>query len=337
MLSNAQKTCSGADFAVFKMFPNFWTPVLPVSEVGRVPVAVELAGESIVLYRSPVDEFAAFLDRCPHRGAPLSRGQVTEDGCLECPYHGWQFAPDGACTHVPFNSLNSDQRSKLSIVSFPTRVIAGMLWIFTGTENAPEPQLPPSLLEPNDRYIIHHEIWKAHWTRAIDISLDYLHIPFVHRNSFGSEFHDPAHQDAIAQISVTATADGMTVTNQLNTLPDGIEIDWHQPNQVVLKLDLGGMPLRPHLFAIPINSQQMRFMQVVLPNPGIDRSNFDFDEFFAASLDDRIMAESQIGEIPNTNEGCNVPTDEPSLRFRRWYYRTVKHKRIEAIQDASAG
>ncbi|PSB56441.1 hypothetical protein C7B61_20570, partial [filamentous cyanobacterium CCP1] len=329
MLSNAQKTRLGADFAVFKMFPNFWTPVLPVSEVGRVPVAVELAGESIVLYRSPVDEFAAFLDRCPHRGAPLSRGQVLEDGCLQCPYHGWQFASDGACTHVPFNALNSDQRSKLSVVSFPTRVIAGMLWIFTGTENALEPQLPPSLLEPNDRYIIHHEIWNAHWTRAIDISLDYLHIPFVHRNSFGSEFHDPAHQDAIAQISVTATANGMAVTNQLNTLPDGIEIYWHQPNQVVLKLDLGGMPLRPHLFAIPINSQQMRFMQVVLPNPGIDRSNFDFDEFFAASLDDRIMAESQIGEIPNTNEGCNVPTDEPSLRFRRWYYRTVKHKRIE--------
>lgn len=336
MLSNAQKTYSGADFAVFEMFPNFWTPVLPVAEIGLLPIAVELAGESIVLYRSPAGEFAAFLDQCPHRGAPLSRGQVTEDGCLECPYHGWRFAPDGACTHVPFNSLNSHQRSKLSVVSFPTKVIAGLLWVFTGTENVPEPQLPLSLLEANDRYIIHHEIWNAHWTRAIDISLDYLHIPFVHRDSFGSQFHDPAHKDAIAQISVTATADGMTVKNQLNTLPYGIEIDWYQPNQVVLKLDLGGMPLRPHLFAIPVNAQQMRFMQIALPNPGIDQSNFDFDQFFAASLDDRRMVELQVGEISNTNEGCNVPTDEPSLRFRRWYYRTVKHKRIEAVQGTSA-
>ncbi len=74
----------------------------------------------------------------------------------------------------------------------------------------------------------------------------------------------------------------------------------------------------------------MRFMQVVLPNSGIDRNNFDFDEFFAASLDDRTMIESQIGEVPNTTDECNVPTDEPSLRFRRWYYHTVKILKIEA-------
>jgi nitrite reductase/ring-hydroxylating ferredoxin subunit len=322
---------------MFEMFPNFWTPVLPVAEIGSVPIAVELAGESLVLFRSSSSQFVAFLDRCPHRGVPLSRGQVTEDGCLECPYHGWHFASDGACTHVPFNSLNLAQRSKLSAVTFPVRVIAGMLWIFTGTENVPELQLPSSLWESDDRYVIHHEIWNAHWTRAIDISLDYLHIPIVHRDSFGREFHDPFHRNATAQINVTTTADGMAVTNRLDTLPYGIEIDWHQPNHVVLKLDLGGMPLRPHLFAIPINTRQLRFMQVVLPNPGIDQSNFDFDEFFAASLDDRTMVESQIGEVPNTNEGCHVPTDEPSLRFRRWYYSVVKNKRAEVIQDKSLG
>ncbi len=269
------------------------------------------------------------LDRCPHRGASLSRGQVTENGCLECPYHGWQFDTDGTCIRVPFNPLSSVQLSKLSVVSFPTKAIAGMLWIFTGTENVPVPQLPSSLLEPSDRYIIHHEIWNAHWTRAMDISLDYLHLPFVHRNSFGGELNDAAHKDAIAQISITSTADGMTVTNRLNTLSFGTEIDWHQPNNIVLNLD--GIPLLPHFFAIPINTQQMRFMQVLLPNPGIDRSNFDFDEFFAASDDDRTMIESQIGEVPNVNEGYNVPTDEPSLRFRRWYYRAVKNKKTEAI------
>ncbi len=63
----------------------------------------------------------------------------------------------------------------------------------------------------------------------------------------------------------------------------------------------------------------MRFMQVVLPSPGLNINNFDFEQFFAASLDDRAMIESQIGEVPNTTEGYNVPTDEPSLRFRRWF------------------
>lgn len=314
---------------MFEMFPNFWTPVLPIAEIGSTPIAVELAGESLVLFCDSAGQFAALLDRCPHRGASLSRGRVTADGCIECPYHGWHFATDGACIRVPFNQLNPSQLSKLSVASFPTRAIAGMLWIFTGTENVPELQLPSSLLEPDDQYIIHHEIWNAHWTRAIDISLDYLHLPFVHQNSFGAELNDVAHKDAIAQIGVTPTADGMTVTNRLNTLSSGTEIDWHQPNNIVLNLD--GMPLLPHFFAIPINARQMRFMQVILPNLGIDRTNFDFDEFFAASLDDRSMIESQIGEVPSTTEGFNVPSDEPSLRFRRWYYRTVKNQRAKAI------
>ncbi len=314
---------------MFEMFPNFWTPVLPIGEIGAKPISIELAGESLVLFCNSEGQFSALLDRCPHRGAPLSRGQVTENGCLECPYHGWQFATDGTCTHVPFNPLTSVQLSKLSVVSFPTKSIAGMLWIFTGTDNVPDLQLPLSLLEPSDRYIIHHEIWNAHWTRAIDISLDYLHLPFVHRNSFGGELNDPAHKNAIAQISITPTADGMTVSNRLNTLSSGTEIDWHQPNNIVL--NLAGMPLLPHFFAIPISNQKMRFMQVLLPHPGIDRSNFDFAGFFAASDDDRMLIESQIGEVSNVNEGYNVPTDEPSLRFRRWYYSAVKNKKTEAI------
>ncbi|KAJ6383109.1 hypothetical protein OIU77_031520 [Salix suchowensis] len=34
--------------------------------------------------------FAVFEDRCPHRLAKLSEGQLI-DGRLECLYHGWQF------------------------------------------------------------------------------------------------------------------------------------------------------------------------------------------------------------------------------------------------------
>ncbi len=43
---------------------------------------------------------------CPHRGAPLAEGWVS-DGCLVCPWHGWafelksgQYAPKmGVATH----------------------------------------------------------------------------------------------------------------------------------------------------------------------------------------------------------------------------------------------
>jgi nitrite reductase/ring-hydroxylating ferredoxin subunit len=321
---------------MFEIFPNFWTPVLPVTEIGSTPVAVKLAGQSLVLFRNYEDKVATLLDRCPHRGASLSLGRVKENGCLECPYHGWHFDSNGACTRVPLNQLNPAQLSKLSVVSFPTRVIAGLVWVFTGTSEEEEPLLPSSLLESHERYIIHHEVWNVHWTRAVENSLDYLHVPFVHRQSFGGWLNDVAQTDAVAQINIKSIAGGMTVINKINTLPSGIEFDWHQPNCVVVKFDLAGVqiPLRVHIFAIPLNSQQTRFMQVILPNPGIDKSNFDFNEFIAPTIEDRVVIESQIGEVPNTTEECNVPTDEASLRFRRWYHSTIKNSRTQISVNA---
>ena len=42
-------------------------------------------------------------DRCPHRKAPLSSGEVVGND-IQCGYHGIRFAADGACTHVPGNA-----------------------------------------------------------------------------------------------------------------------------------------------------------------------------------------------------------------------------------------
>jgi nitrite reductase/ring-hydroxylating ferredoxin subunit len=30
-------------------------------------------------------------NNCPHNGGPLSKGLVTTDGELECPWHGWRW------------------------------------------------------------------------------------------------------------------------------------------------------------------------------------------------------------------------------------------------------
>ena len=310
---------------MFKMFPKQWTPVLPVAEVKDTPVAVELAGESLVIFRNLEGKFGALLNRCPHRGVPLSMGRVTENGCLECPYHGWNFTTNGACIRVPLNDLKPAQLSKLSVVNFPTKIIAGLIWVFTGTGNPPELEVPESLLQPENRYFVHHEVWNTHWTRCVENALDYLHIPFVHQNSFGRELNDTARTNAIAQINIREITDGMRINSKINTLAHGIEIDWHKPNNVVVKFDLVGVgiPVRGHIFSIPINAQQTRFMQVILANPGIDKTKFDFNQFVAPSFEDRVIVESQVGEVPKTTEECNVGTDEASLRFRRWYHSVV--------------
>jgi phenylpropionate dioxygenase-like ring-hydroxylating dioxygenase large terminal subunit len=77
-----------------------WHPVAALADVQAQPLAVQLLDQSLVLWRDEAGAVHAWADQCPHRGARLSLGRVCA-GRLECPYHGWQFAPSGQCVRVP--------------------------------------------------------------------------------------------------------------------------------------------------------------------------------------------------------------------------------------------
>ena len=89
---------------MFDVLPEFWVPVGLAKKLKKRPLKITVAGESIVLFRDDTGRAQALLDRCPHRSVALSLGSVTEDGCLQCPFHGWQFKGDGTCVKVPLRS-----------------------------------------------------------------------------------------------------------------------------------------------------------------------------------------------------------------------------------------
>lgn len=306
---------------MFKMFSNFWTPVISVAQIKDTPVAVELAGEKLVFFRNYSGKIGALLDKCPHRGVALSLGRINDSGCLECPYHGWQFDNNGNCTQVPFNNPSEINLTKLSAVSLPTRIIAGLVWVFTGFEQIPEPQLPETLGRSPQFYYVHDEIWNVHWTRVIENAMDFVHLPFVHRNSFGGAIGEKALEaNSIAEYQIEKTETSIKVFNRFDNIPSGFALEWHQPNLVVLKFDEMGIPVRVHLFSVPINQQQTRYILSILMLGETDETKASIvDEFIKPVIEDKIVIESQIGEIPNTKEECNVPTDKATLLFRHWY------------------
>lgn len=308
---------------MFEMFSNFWTPVLATEEIKDTPVAVELAGEKLVFFRNYSGKIGALLDKCPHRGVALSLGRINDRGCLECPYHGWQFDNNGNCTKVPFNNPSEINLTKLSAVSLPTRIIAGLVWVFTGFEQIPEPQLPESLKQPQQFYYVHDEIWNVHWTRVIENAMDFVHLPFVHCNSFGGAIGEKALEaNSIAEYQIEKTETSIKVFNRFDNIPSGFALEWHQPNLVVLKFDEMGIPVRVHLFSVPINQQQTRYILSILMLGETDETKASIvDEFIKPVIEDKIVIESQIGEIPNTKEECNVPTDKATLLFRHWYHQ----------------
>src|SRR5687768_15535952 len=53
-------------------------------------------GETIAVFRTATDGVFALLDRCPHKGGPLSQGIVFGES-VACPLHNWTIGLDDGC------------------------------------------------------------------------------------------------------------------------------------------------------------------------------------------------------------------------------------------------
>lgn len=87
-------------------------------------------GDDVALFRTQDDRVFAVIDRCPHRGGPLSQG-IVHGRSVTCPLHGWNIglddgnaaAPDIGCARVfQVRELDGDiylRRDELLAVEAP--------------------------------------------------------------------------------------------------------------------------------------------------------------------------------------------------------------------------
>ena len=116
---------------------NEWTAIcrvddIPVLGARRVARSV---GSAVAIFRNSEDEVFALLDRCPHKGGPLSQG-IVFGRSVACPLHNWTIglsdgcarAPDEGCT-TPFKlqvidavvHLHAAELQSLAIGEFTSR------------------------------------------------------------------------------------------------------------------------------------------------------------------------------------------------------------------------
>ncbi|NCT98811.1 MAG: nitrite reductase small subunit NirD [Comamonadaceae bacterium] len=116
-----------------------WTPVCRVEDIPvlgsrtvRRPVGLDVA-----VFRDAAGGVFALLDRCPHKGGPLSQG-IVFDQRVACPLHNWTIgladgcaqAPDEGCTprfavRVADGLVHLDARELATHATDPTRPVAG--------------------------------------------------------------------------------------------------------------------------------------------------------------------------------------------------------------------
>lgn len=85
-----------------------WTRVCTLEEIPVLGSRVVRAGDrDISVFRNAEDEVFALLDKCPHKGGPLSQG-IVHGRSVTCPLHNWKIdlasgeslAPDVGCTRA---------------------------------------------------------------------------------------------------------------------------------------------------------------------------------------------------------------------------------------------
>ena len=57
-------------------------------------------GHEVAVFRNAENKVFALLDRCPHKGGPLSQGIVYGD-TVACPLHNWQIGLNDGCAQAP--------------------------------------------------------------------------------------------------------------------------------------------------------------------------------------------------------------------------------------------
>ncbi|MCU0964532.1 MAG: nitrite reductase small subunit NirD [Burkholderiaceae bacterium] len=84
-----------------------WIPICALTDIpvlGSRRVQRE-RGLAVAVFRTADDQVFALLDRCPHKGGPLSQG-IVFGRQVACPLHNWNIgladghaaAPDEGCT-----------------------------------------------------------------------------------------------------------------------------------------------------------------------------------------------------------------------------------------------
>lgn len=160
-----------------------WMALARSEDVRDEPLRAELLGEAVVLWRSE-GELHAFRDLCIHRGAALSLGRV-ENNQLVCPYHGWQYAGDGRCTHIPAQPTGSKVPTKARALTYSVQERYGLIWVAL---EPPTFELPafPEALEPGFHTLsVGPYTLTAEPPRVIENFLDVSHLMWVHEGLLG--------------------------------------------------------------------------------------------------------------------------------------------------------
>ncbi len=96
-----------------------WVKVCPIDEISDSKAKMVSAnGERIAIFKYD-NKLSAVHNVCKHQNGPLGEGKII-DGCITCPWHGYQYEPANGCAPAPFTE---------KVATYKTKIINDEVWV----------------------------------------------------------------------------------------------------------------------------------------------------------------------------------------------------------------
>ena len=263
MSASEMKPASPVDERLETGLLNLWYLVADAREITNAPVGLKRLNQDIVIWRDERGEVNVVEDRCPHRGARLSKGRVQE-GRITCIYHGVQLDGDGVIAATP-PTPDCPFVGQKAIRSYPCRELKGGIWVYFGDDIDARPDdiiLPQEFASDDWSSFLFSEVWNCHYQFVLDNRLDPMHGSYLHADSYTL-----AYGNKVDKLNIDKTERGFVVSrqNQRGVNIDRTELFHYPDNNIWVQTEIpypasgGGGFFRIGGFVTPIDRDSCLF------------------------------------------------------------------------------
>ncbi len=141
--------------------------------------------QDLVLFRGESGKAIVLDAYCPHLGAHLGgTGSKIVGDTIRCPFHGWQFNGEGACTAIPYAKKIPERARSGALKAWPIVEKNGFIAVWHDREGGePNWELPDIEVWNTAAWgdwIVNRQRMAAHGREVIENIVDVGHFPAVH-------------------------------------------------------------------------------------------------------------------------------------------------------------
>jgi len=314
------------------MYINFWYPIIRSEDLSYdEPERAMVLGVNLVVFRDTEGNARVLSDTCVHRGASLggawSMGSAPRiiDGCVVCPYHGWEFDGNGECKNIPSIGYGAKTPPRAKVDSYPVEEKYGIVFAFLG--DLSEEERPP-LLNVEE---YGQDGWRANgilvlevdynYERSMENGLDPAHNEFVHpthgfsgknRDTYKVRDYDTVDHRQGWGFWFNVVMDTPPLPQKgSETAPDA-DTPWGDTKTMRNKINPGGGTYGPNTMSTYITlTPEKMFRQYFFEQPVSENKT----RIFFLNMRNFLLEEKN--EMTNTRE-VMMPADKAILAYRQW-------------------